>query len=492
MWGSNSEEVRLADLGVLADGATDNAAMLLALRNELRASPERHYRFVCPPGEIRYSDPRWLMGLQNFTVVGYGTRLVSSHVGGADVFKSPLLGGDIFETNPFAFNGGWTYEGGKMFHSAPAGAYSIGFVTIADALLFEDGKRVFLGGFDQQGGGYPPNWRYFEWKTIAAVDISAGTITFNEPLLHSYDEDWHDVPNILGTGKGSGKPRMVLVDRDPTTISYPRRAEFVGVAFGLSTDASGFRGAFHFPAEVLRCRDVTVEGYCWPSQHRTAEYVDCSFIQTDLDKLCDVVRFVRPKFGAGVNAATGINDLYIEGGSAKGCVAVAPRRLHLSQGFTFGSNDINPSLGPYPLQSPVERMELNNVRFASGPSMGAGVPHGQYLGEMMPFVVSAVDGGDILIPFSGYGDGDANWRVVRSLDYGMTLKSGSKSGVIDGITFDATSSRWVISGSWTVPIVGETWRYPLVREIVAKRVKALDGRTIWDTDTAAILTEDSI
>lgn len=489
MWNPRSEEVRLSDVGVKADGATDNAPMLFALREALRQQPERHYRIICPPGEIRSSDTRWLMGLKNFALVGYGTKLVSTDQSSNSAAKNPVCGGDIFITNPYASQSALTLAGGVRFHSARAGSYGVSLVEAADAAGLVPGKKVFLGGYDQMASGYPPNWRYFEWKTIESADAETGDVSFTGPLFNSYDEQWHDAPGILGEGKASGKPRMVLIDRDPTTVSYADRAEFYGLTMGLSTvaDGSGFRGAFHFPARFLSAWDVTVEGHVWPSQNEVAEYIDCDIGQTDLDKLCDIVTFIRPRFRGGVYAATGINHLTLAGGSAKGVVSVAPRRLTLRGGFTFGTNDNNPSLGPYPAHYPIETIRLGGARLAAGPAATA-PQHIQFLGKRA-FTISATSGSDILFPFGTFADDDPIWGVVRVLDIGGILQKSdaSKSGVISSIRFDDANSRWEVAGSWAAPIEGETWNYWPVRQIAVDRVEVLDDLPLADSGSAALV-----
>lgn len=490
MWGSNSEEVRLADIGVVADGVTDNAPKLLALRDELRTNPNRRYTFVCPPGELRSSDPRWLMGLKNVRVVGYGTRLVSTSTNPSSFLKNPLCGGDIFATNPFTYSGTWTTAPGSRFRSANAGAYAITMATPADATGLA-GKWVLLAGFDQQGASsYPPNLRYFEWKTVASADAATGIVIFTEPLLHGYDERWHDVPYVLGTGS-TGKPRLWVID--PATVSYADIASFEGLTFGLSltADSGGsFRGAFSFPARVLRARDVTIEGPCWPTQHLVAEYENCTFNGVEPDKLCGRVSLIDCTNRGHLLAATGVDRLEVLGGSSAGYIEVAPRMLRMGQGVTIGSNDGNPSILPYPLTSPIKRMIFDGVRFAGGPGMTA-AQHVQYFGTDRTFTIAATGGGDILIPFTGYADSDPNWELIRSWDYGTKLKrqDGVKSGAIDGIIFDEVNSRWVVSGSWIAPAAGETWVYHYVEEIVSRWNEALDGRALFDTATAALVTD---
>src|SRR5438309_1702203 len=82
-------------------------------------------------------------------------------------------------------------------------------VTTAYAGNFTPGMRVLIHGYDQQFAGYPPNLRYFEYKTVLTADAGTGIVTFTEPLAYGYDSRWWDTPNYSGTGLSFGAPRIL-------------------------------------------------------------------------------------------------------------------------------------------------------------------------------------------------------------------------------------------------------------------------------------------
>ncbi len=56
----------VGEFGVVGDGATDNAAALIAMRQALRQDTSKLYRIFFPPGDYRYTNNRWLFGIPLF------------------------------------------------------------------------------------------------------------------------------------------------------------------------------------------------------------------------------------------------------------------------------------------------------------------------------------------------------------------------------------------------------------------------------------------
>ena len=65
-------------------------------------------------------------------------------------------------------------------------------VTVANpqsTANWQPGDSLLIYGFDQQGYGFPPNYRFFERKTLQSV--SSGTLTLDSPLTFGYNANWY-------------------------------------------------------------------------------------------------------------------------------------------------------------------------------------------------------------------------------------------------------------------------------------------------------------
>jgi hypothetical protein len=68
------------------------------------------------------------------------------------------------------------YANGYLINTANAGSSSITTTTHADAGNFSVGMPVLVYGYDQMGNGYPPDPRYFEYKTVLSANASTGVV----------------------------------------------------------------------------------------------------------------------------------------------------------------------------------------------------------------------------------------------------------------------------------------------------------------------------
>ena len=53
--------LKAEDFGVIGDGETDNTAALMAIRDQIRAGPDRVWTVEFEPGHYGYADNRWAM-----------------------------------------------------------------------------------------------------------------------------------------------------------------------------------------------------------------------------------------------------------------------------------------------------------------------------------------------------------------------------------------------------------------------------------------------
>src|SRR5262249_46928272 len=104
----------------------------------------------------------------NVTISGYGATVDSLHIG------TLLLQND--------------FDHSARIETVSAGATSLNLITPADAAKFSVGQWILVSGLSLQDYGYPPNFRFFEYKQI--TNISGSVVTLSDPLEYSYKSTW--------------------------------------------------------------------------------------------------------------------------------------------------------------------------------------------------------------------------------------------------------------------------------------------------------------
>ena len=126
-----------------------------------------------------------MLGVTAGNVIGDNTTLITTTEFGANNlnFQSGQSDFNCFSgsvTNPTV-----NYD----YTAAPIATVAAGSTTVtATGFSGSVGDEVLIYGFDQQGSGFPPNYRYFERHYVAG--ISGTTITLDSPLSYSYNSAW--------------------------------------------------------------------------------------------------------------------------------------------------------------------------------------------------------------------------------------------------------------------------------------------------------------
>lgn len=243
------------DFGVVGDNSTDNSTALQTMRTFLLQDTSQLYRVYFPPGIYRYSNNRWLWGVQRVIIDAYGVSFMGTANLGLSIDNGPAYTGDPFIiSNAGPQASGATYSSGFRFNTAAIGATTVSMATAGQAANFAAGNRVLIHGYEQQPfeQGYPPNMRYFEWNVVASVNTGANTVTFETPLSFSYDTRWWDV---TWGSMSIGKPRIINLDR--ANYHFPKFIHIKGATFlANDTSPSAPGNFFQFPAERLIMEDV--------------------------------------------------------------------------------------------------------------------------------------------------------------------------------------------------------------------------------------------
>lgn len=437
--------------GVVA--GKDNTTKLMKMRTALAGSGKPHYVLHFPAGVIKYTNNRWLFGIRSFELVGEGTILQSIYEGSDDAFQRPLFVGELLQNNALTYIGTKDYETPDKFKSAAAGSLVIELE--AKTNLYNIGDRILLYADNYATTGYPPP----SLPEIHEIQsISGNFLTLKRPLEKTYSTDIWDNPEI--SGGGSGLPRVLNLDR--TENVYCKYARFVGVRFANAT--GGGEGNVVFPAERLEMVGCKADGWFWPSETKVAVYEDMEVNNVEFDKLADTVICNRVRFnGSPINGGS-INRVVLEG-CQSGSIRLCPRVLEISN-TTLWANSVPtgpstfdyaiPCLADAPAKNPIRSLYIKNLTLTSGAQSTATTNI-----EFAPFSslsVGAVNGTSIVT---------ASAETVQTIEPGTTVmfkEDGTKGGLVTSITF--SSGTFKIAGNWVLPVVGETWRWCYIKDVI--------------------------
>jgi hypothetical protein len=326
------------DYGIVGDGATDNTPGLIALRDQIRAGADRVWTVDFDPGHYVYSDNRWTTFGDRAVILEFNHSTVECS---ADSFLTLGAG-------PIAWDAEYPIKKSMANLTLPPG-YVIATTDVGarEARLlsplagqFAPGDRVLVAGDIQQltedgtaGWGWPPNFRAFEWKTVAAV-VDEFTLGFVDPFRFAYDAGWPDYIHSFG-GLPYGTPRIWrgrLDDGRHINRSLTiRNANFVGGrnrAPGTRTPLSG-RG-WHIRFEHCTTAEDTD---CWPSECYRNEYLDCRLARMEMDKIVERFRMEGGEVYGGLSSGgAAVLDVSFRDVSFYGFARVTPRRSWMFEG----------------------------------------------------------------------------------------------------------------------------------------------------------------
>lgn len=298
----------VADFGAKGDGSSNDTAAFNRMREACLALNPRWISLTIPGGDYLYVHPRWLRGIQNITVYAYGATFTNVGTAGA-LNQGYAYGGDCsallfndshwnnnpdqvggFANNTYPPDPTYINQETYLIDTVVAGATSVFTLTAGDAAGFSVGDDVFLYGFDQQPtGSFPPNPRYFEYRTVVSANGTTGEIVLDQPLRFRYRPDWVSKKTYEVTCGASRISNMTRANHQRT-----QNVVFHGGEFKAFSEYSSHYNGVIIPSGVrnITLYDVTATG-CLPQEVGNFRATHCHFIPTategmnESDKGCE-------------------------------------------------------------------------------------------------------------------------------------------------------------------------------------------------------------
>lgn len=304
------------------DDGTDNTDALTAIGQYMASDDSTHWHLHIDPGTTSTCDfayNRWMWGVASYDLYGHNVWMRCTQESGADVIRYPLV------TGPKAFVTGYDSGGnfastmdGYLLETVAASSTTVTLSTSSDDSNFAVGDRVIVHGFEQQGAGWPPNMRHFDWAVV--TDVSSGVLTLDRPLSHSYKSTWPD--HITSLGNSFGAARVSNLDND--TYAWPKLARLHDLV--LNKGPGDSTGIVYIAAQRVELNNVKSDGVMVPQFHEHISYRNCEIADSDLDKVVTHCSIRDSVIGSGgLTAATGIERLVVEDNEINGKVSVCPR-----------------------------------------------------------------------------------------------------------------------------------------------------------------------
>jgi hypothetical protein len=307
----------------------------MALRDHIRKGPDRVWHVVFEPGHYAWGDERWLAFGNRSVVLEFNNSIV-------ECLARPLL---PLGTGPISWNAEYptkpsvsnaTIVPGHLLETVEVRATEARLQSPASGLL-RPGDVVLVAGYLQQfnwdgtkGWGWPPNFRFFEWKTVAEMPDEL-TVRFVDPFRFSYDARWPDFPtDFFDAPRILGAPRLFRARLDDgravNRLLTIRNAKFIG---GRDRPAGTLTGlglnGLHIRLESCT---ISADVNVFPTVAKRVELIGCRIDgQLELDKIVESVTLDGCEMiGPLSSGGAGVLDVRLKDTNLYGFVRVTPRR----------------------------------------------------------------------------------------------------------------------------------------------------------------------
>lgn len=436
---------------------------------ELQAQGVEHIVLHAEPGHYLYTENNWLYGLKSFEMNGYGAKLQNITTNGNSRVFISLHSGSMWETTDGAIVNSAVYRDGALFESVAAGSTEITLQDPLEATDFSVGARVILYGRAQQKGGFPPNCRYVEYQTVAAVGEGTGVLTFEEHLLYSYDQDWLEKNSAVDPAEPVhfGPPRVLSLDR-PDYV-WPELIILRGIELLINPNKTVDGWSIHarkMVLEDLTCRSV------YPQQTENFEAIRCTFGGATADKIIGKVRYTSCDFLGGFGDAVSADSMIVDdcrflmNGVGQKQIRQNARNFVCKNSVFYANEDAVFGIFAYRGFSTYYLELSNNVFYNNAADLESVINNL----PVTTFTIEAVDGDDLL--FTNNSANFDKFHLVIGNGCVMWRTDGAKSGVFEDVILNP-DGRLRVKAQWSAaPEVNEDWAFHPVQDelLVGNRI----------------------
>ena len=423
------ETVSFKDFGAVGNGAADDTAALLLMRDSLILSgANRHWHIRGAGGNYRYSNNKWLCGLRNVTIDLEGGSLTYTQsntttgdytmlVGTASVSLAPANG---------SANAGNVTVPGMLISTINYGDTVVTFTNAGDAAKFTVGEPILLAGWDSQPTGYPPNYKVFEYNTVQAVDAGANTITVH-PVANAFMSTW---PDYTADGWTRGAARVFkLVDRAAIapTSQYPSMLENIAIKNGtIAGTSSSHRFGINVAGTAL-FENLTLNVSCYGLSARSLIYRNCDSItgELEVDKIIQHVIIEGGSY-AKLRGAASVQMMSVDSAKIHKDIDLYANRLNLK----------NVIAGPRSTNTPdvstilrCDYVNIDNCALLSGSSNGGGAYLSTPVFTGSTYTPASISGSELTFSsYPGFAPGTILMRTdgeVYGRVYGFSMSAGN-------------------------------------------------------------------
>ena len=483
---------RPGDFGARGDGRTDDTdafsrmhAEIIRLQNE---HPDVRIRIeLGTPGQGRhyvYRWNRWTWGIRDLVLEGNGSTIQNLSDSAWNIDQTALrTNRDAFHTQGYhdseEANAWENYDRfGHDIATAPAGASFVELVDPKDATAFEVGKLALVASFDQQGGGYPPNPRYYDWVRVTGID--GGRITFDgQPLKYEHRSDLPYRRDF----KEPALPARELIDNAVIVpaereVPWTERLVIRNLTTAPNPNVTGIAMEAVGTLQIDSASTVVLDNVTtnWlviaMTQHVLIRH---SHVIGELDKINGTIRFEDSTLS--FSEATGVERIEVVNSTVMGQIRTLARESHF-EGVTFDFSDedkISPGALYIEGFTPVYLLEVANSRFIGSPNEDE--PAFVTYEPTIEFAINDKDlvlrDGSLEVP-----PGSGMWDVGMNVIYeGLEIELDSAAGMAKG----CGRVRSVRSGgSIQTAVIGVDWLGSA--PIAGDRVKIFELTEIRGTD----------